>query len=264
MNTYDRIIERQRVIKSRLCTGLDTDISKLPSSMQSMDGMLEFNLRIIDATLPHSCCFKLNFAFYEQYGNAGMNILGKTIEAVGGRVPVIADAKRGDIGNTSAAYARSIFEYLKCDSVTINPLMGRDSVQPFLEYSEKLSFLLCLTSNSGSADFQRLVSEGEPLYKHIILKSKVWAASNCIGYVVGATHPDELAAIRKIVPNNMLLIPGVGAQGGDIRRVLDANGMGPAVINVSRDIIYASQGSDFASAAASKAEYYQDLMKEGL
>ena len=254
MNSYDKLQYISNANNSLLCVGLDTDINKIPGHLgKDISAILEFNKQIIDATKDIVSSYKINFAFYEQYGIEGFDILKKTFDYIPENIFTIADAKRGDIGNTSKAYAKSCFEYFNADSITVNPFMGRDSVMPFLDYSEKLVFLLGLTSNPGSNDFQRLLSNGNPVYKHVFEISGKWAGKEQLGYVVGATHPDELAELRKMMPGTIFLIPGIGAQGGDIKATLQANAHGPAVINASRAVIYASQGKDFAEKAAETA-----------
>jgi orotidine-5'-phosphate decarboxylase len=257
MNSFTKLTEITKKNSSLLCVGLDTDIKKIPAHLgNDIDNLFVFNREIIEATKDLVCSYKINFAFYEQYGAKGFDILKKTIDAIPEDIFIIADAKRGDIGNTSSAYARSCFEYFRADSITVNPYMGFDSVKPFLEFEDKFVFLLALTSNPGSNDFQRLVSEGKPLYKHVIEKSQSWASHENLGFVVGATHPSELEEVRDMAKENVLLIPGVGTQGGDVEAVLKANRGGHAVINVSRAVIYASGGTDFAEKAREKAVKY--------
>ncbi len=246
---------------SQLCIGLDTDIDKLPAHLRTAaDPIAEFNCAIVEATSDVVCAFKPNIAFYEQYGNAGWEALRQTLACIPEHVITIADAKRGDIGNTSAAYASAFFEYFNFDAITVSPYMGADSVQPFLTRPDKGVFLLALTSNSGSADFQRLVCNGKPLYRHVIEQSLAWTKYDNLGFVVGATHPEELAELRTAIPDVPLLIPGVGAQGGDAAATMKANGTGPAVVNASRAVIYASNGRDFAEKAREKAEEYRAMI----
>jgi len=263
MTSYEKLINAQKINSSMLCVGLDPDINKLPVSYNKRpEEILRFNQAIIEATKDIACCYKINFAFFEQYGITGYEILKKTFEAIPDWLFTIADAKRGDIGNTSAAYANSVLDYFKADSITVSPYMGKDSVTPFLNFQKKMVFILALTSNEGSGDFQRLISDGQPVYSHVVNKSKSWGGKSQIGYVVGATHPDELKVIRKLIPENCLLIPGIGAQGGDIEATIKANDRGPAIINVSRAIIYASNGDDFAEKAREKALEYREMMKK--
>ena len=235
---------------------------RLPSPIEkNLSGLLQFNLEIITATKEFAAAYKLNFAFYEQYGSEGFDVLQQSIGAIPDEKFIIADAKRGDIGNTSKAYAKSAFEFFKADSITVSPYMGNDSLKPFLEYNDKMIFVLGLTSNPGSADFQKLKFDDKPLYQHVIERTMTYGKLQNIGYVVGATHPDELAAIRKIIPGHFLLIPGVGTQGGDVKSILEANAGGPVLINVSRDIIYSSGAADFAIQATKKAKYYREIFK---
>lgn len=257
---YQKLIGAQASKGTMLCVGLDSDLNKIPPHLgDSLESLLEFNRNVIDATKDLACSYKLNFAFYEQYGAEGFEILKKTFEYIPSDIFTIADAKRGDIGNTSKAYARSCFEYFGADSITVNPYMGFDSVEPFLGFEDKIVFLLALTSNQGSRDFQRLEPGGRPLYQHVLQKSAGWGDN--IGFVIGATHPAELAAAREISTDSIFLIPGIGAQGGSISETLAANGGKPAVINVSRDIIYASSSPDFESRIRDKAKHYKELLK---
>ncbi len=259
MTALEKIKNIQQKNNSLLCVGLDSDLSKIPPHLgKDINSLLDFNKSIIDSTKDLVCAYKINFAFYEQYGTEGFKILNETFDYIPKDIFTIADAKRGDIGNTSSAYAKSVFEYFKADSITVNPYMGKDSVAPFLEFNDKMVFLLALTSNSGSNDFQRIESKEKPLYQSVIEKSMNWSAKEQLGYVVGATHPQELQDIRKIIPEHCLLIPGIGSQGASIEDTISANGGGTAIINVSRDIIYASKDKNFADAARNKAEYYRN------
>lgn len=262
MNSYEKYVKAIDDKRTYLCIGLDSDINKMPEGIhKTPEGVLSFNKRLIDSTHDLALSYKINFAFYEILGSAGFEIIKKTIEYIPENVFVIADAKRGDIGNTSRAYADSCFNYFKADSITVNPYMGKDSVSPFLEFTDKIIFLLALTSNPGSNDFQRISTGNKEVYQEVILKSSKWASPEQLGYVVGATHPEELANIRAIVPDNMFLIPGVGTQGGNIQEVLKSNMNKPAQINVSRDIIFAGNDEKFAESARNKAIYYRDLMR---
>lgn len=246
---------------SRLCVGLDTDIDKIPTHLRTSDHPLaEFNCALIEATSDVVCAYKPNIAFYEQYGTEGWEALRQTLACMPEHVLKIADAKRGDIGNTSAAYAAAFFDYFDFDAITVSPYMGADSVRPFLSRPDKGVFLLALTSNSGSADFQRLECSGKPLYRHVIEQSLTWTEHDNLGFVVGATHPDELADIRAFIPDAPLLIPGIGTQGGDAEATMKANGAGPAAVNVSRAVIYASDGRDFAEKAREKAMAFRALI----
>jgi orotidine-5'-phosphate decarboxylase len=265
-----RFWQKYEIAQSRkrtpLCIGLDTVFESLPQHLQEAsigEGLLEFNKQIIEATHEITSAYKINLAFYEQYGAEGWKAFEQTLAAIPSDCITIADAKRGDIGNTSKAYAKAFFERYNCDAITVAPYMGQDSVAPFLEYTERMTFVLALTSNAGSHDFQRLQYGNKPLYKTVIQTSLAWAsgANNC-GFVVGATHPQELADLRTMIPETMLLIPGVGAQGGDMAATMQANTGGPALINVSRGIIYASQARDFAQAAYVAATRFNDDVRK--
>jgi len=213
---------------------------------------LAFNRAIVEATSDLVCAYKPNIAFYEAMGERGWRILRGTIRAVPDHIPVILDAKRGDIGNTARMYAKAFLEELGVDAVTVNAYMGFDAVEPFLVYRDRCAFILCLTSNAGSADFQRLRCEGKPLYRWMAEKVAAWSERGTCGLVVGATYPEELREIREAAPHLPFLIPGLGAQGGDVEMTVqfgtDANGEG-AILNSSRGILYASDGADFAEAA---------------
>lgn len=263
-----QIINQIKAKKSFLCVGLDTDIKKIPQHLlNEEDPVFAFNKSIIDATAEYAVAYKPNTAFYEVYGAKGWASLEKTINYIKEKHPeifVIADAKRGDIGNTSANYARAFFETLKADALTVAPYMGVDSVEPFLCFEDKWVVLLALTSNKGSKDFQYLNAEGKELYKNVLMKSQEWADDNKMMYVVGATHPEELGEIRKMLPNHFFLVPGVGAQGGDLQAVArhGLNGQIGLLVNSSRGIIYASNGEDFAEKAAGEAKKLQQQMEE--
>ncbi len=267
MNKND-IISQIKAKKSFLCVGLDTDIKKIPQHLlNEEDPVFAFNKAIIDATSEYAVAYKPNTAFYEVYGAKGWASLEKTINYIKENHPeifVIADAKRGDIGNTSANYARAFFETLKADALTVAPYMGVDSVEPFLGFDDKWVVLLALTSNKGSKDFQYLNAEGKELYKNVLMKSQEWADDNKMMYVVGATHPEELGEIRQILPNHFFLVPGVGAQGGDLQAVAKhgLNDQVGLLVNSSRGIIYASNGEDFAEKAAGEAKKLQQQMEE--
>ncbi|MCL2706666.1 MAG: orotidine-5'-phosphate decarboxylase [Dehalococcoidia bacterium] len=243
---------------SILCVGLDPDPALMPPNAD----ILSFNKAIIDATADMVCAYKPNLAFYEAEGQRGWNILKQSINYIPKYIPVIADAKRGDIGNTSKAYARAIFEDLGADAITVNPYLGFDSIEPFTNgYPDKGVFILCRTSNKGAADFQSLsvtISGIEmPLYQAVAHKAKTWNSLNNIGLVVGATYPAEMARLRHAHPGVPFLVPGVGTQGGDIKQVLEAGQSASdhgIIINSSRQILYASRGMDFAKAAAHAAE----------
>jgi len=252
--------------KSMLCVGLDTDITKVPDFLKNEyeNPVLEFNERIIEATAPYTVAYKVNTAFYEAHGAEGWKNLEATFKMIPDNCFKIADAKRADIGNTSAMYAKALYENLGADAVTISPYMGFDSVEPFLQYSEKWSILLALTSNKGSLDFQKLIIEKKnvPLYIEVIEKSTPWGTDGNLMYVIGATHPEEFLQIRRYIPHHFLLVPGVGSQGGNLKEILK-NGMNKdygLLINVSRDIIYNSNDKDFSVKAGQKAEFYRNIM----
>ena len=257
--------------KSFLCVGLDTDIKKLPQHLlKEEDPIFAFNKQIIDATAPYCVSYKPNLAFYEAFGLEGMAAFEKTISYLRANYPnhfIIADAKRGDIGNTSAMYARTFFEQYDVDALTVAPYMGEDSVTPFLGYKDKWVVLLALTSNKGSHDFQlRADADGERLFEKVIKTSQSWAGDEQMMYVVGATQGRMFEDIRKVVPNHFLLVPGVGAQGGSLQEVCQY-GMTKdcgLLVNSSRGIIYASNGEDFAEAAADAASKLQQEMAEEL
>ena len=262
------IINQIRAKKSFLCVGLDTDIKKIPQHLlKEEDPVFAFNKAIIDATANYAVAYKPNTAFSEVYGAKGWLSLEKTITYIKDNYPemfVIADAKRGDIGNTSANYARAFFETLKADAITVAPYMGIDSVEPFLGFEDKWVILLALTSNKGSKDFQYLNADGKELYKNVLQKSKEWADSEKMMYVVGATHPEELGEIRKMMPDHFFLVPGVGAQGGDLQAVAKhgLNSQVGLLVNSSRVIIYASNNADFAEKAAEETKKLQTQMAE--
>lgn len=266
--TTQKLIEQIHKKKSFLCIGLDVDLDKIPKHLlKEKDPIFAFNKAIVDATHHLCVAYKPNIAFYEAYGLKGWQALKKTIEYINENHPeifTIADAKRGDIGNTSSRYAKAFFEDLAFDSLTVAPYMGKDSVEPFLAFKNKHTILLTLTSNEGSSDFQTQKINEKELYKHILETSKTWKNSENLMYVVGATKAEHLAEIRQIIPDSFLLVPGVGAQGGDLQEVCKY-GMNDNVgllINSSRGIIYASQDENFAQVAAKKASELQQQMAE--
>ena len=252
--------------QSFLCVGLDTEMAKLPPHLlHEEDPVFAFNKAIIDATAPYTVAYKPNIAFYECYGLKGWHSLEKTVHYVHTNYPdifLIADAKRGDIGNTSKMYAQAFFENLPFDSVTVAPYMGEDSVTPFLGYPEKWVILLALTSNKGAFDFQTLESDGKALYTHVLEKSKEWGSAANMMYVVGATKAAMLQEIRSIVPNHFLLVPGVGAQGGSLHEVAQygMNADCGLLVNSSRAIIFADSTEKFAHIAGEKAREMQGEM----
>lgn len=261
---YQQILKKQ----SYLCVGLDTDINRIPKHLLTLeDPIFEFNKQIIDATRDLCVAYKPNTAFYESLGAKGWTALEKTIEYIGEEHLVIADAKRGDIGNTSKMYARAFFEQMNAGALTVAPYMGVDSVQPFLEFENKWVVLLGLTSNKGSQDFQFDTVNGEmPLYEKVLRTAQTWGTLDNLMFVVGATHPEKFQEIRKIAPDHFLLVPGVGAQGGDLKKLskYGLNDHCGLLVNSSRGIIYASDGEDFAEQARAKAKILQEQMAEML
>ncbi len=261
--TKEELINQIRIKQSFLCVGLDPDLSKIPPHLlDSEDPIFEFNKAIIDATHPYCVAYKPNTAFYECMGIAGWQSLEKTINYIPKNCFVIADAKRGDIGNTSTYYAKTFFETLPCDAVTVAPYMGSDSVVPFLNFEEKWVILLALTSNEGSRDFQQLDTLNGRLFEEVLRKSQEWGTSENIMYVVGATRSAEIASVRKLAPNHFFLVPGVGAQGGSLEEVVQygSNASCGLLVNSSRAILYASKGEDFAEAAKKEALNMQAQM----
>ncbi|MFC1596125.1 orotidine-5'-phosphate decarboxylase [Candidatus Margulisiibacteriota bacterium] len=258
MKFFDKLKQASRENNSFLCVGLDPVLEKIPAVFhKSENPIFDFNKAIIDATVAHVCAYKPNAAFYEQYGLPGIEALHKTIDYISGKVPVILDVKRSDIGNTAAAYAKAAFELFKADAVTVNPLMGRDSIEPFSKYEDKGVFVLGLTSNQGAEDFQKMIidqnNEQRPLYLHIAQKVKEWDVFDNCGLVVGATNGGEIAEIRGVVPDKWFLIPGIGAQGGDLASVLKSAvskvSEPKIIINASRSVLYAGSDDDFTTAS---------------
>ena len=259
MRFVSRLLDACRRNRSLLCVGLDPDPAKLP-----VKDVFEFNKAIIDATADLVCAYKPNLAFYEALGIRGLQALKKTVAYIPKSIPVIGDAKRGDIGNTATAYARALFGYYKFDAVTLNPYLGYDSIEPFLDYKDKGVFVLCRTSNSSACDFQDLVDNfGMKFYQSVALRAGDWNTAGNVGLVVGATYPEELREIRKLCPDMVLLIPGIGAQGGDLEQSvkygIDSN-KEKAVIVAARQVIYASKGADYAQAAREAAIELRDAI----
>lgn len=261
--TNDQLYSEIQRKSSMLCVGLDTDYAKIPACVKAGrsvgKAVLEFNKRIIDATAPYCVAFKPNLAFYESLGHDGLTILEKTVEHIRLNHPgqfIIADAKRGDIGNTARMYAKSYFETFDFDAVTLSPYMGSETVTPFLEYPGKYAIVVALSSNPTSADFQNALIDGKPLYQAVIEKMMSISSPENMMFVIGATKADKLKEIRSFCPDNFFLVPGVGAQGGSAEEVIaaGANSKGGLLINSSRGIIYASSCPDFAEAAAAKAQ----------
>ena len=269
--TRQQLVNNIRAKASYLCVGLDTDLSKIPAHLRHQpDAIFAFNKAIIDATKDFCVSYKINTAFYEALGVKGWEALEQTVHYIPEGHFKIADAKRGDIGNTSAQYAKAFFEAMPFDAVTVAPYMGEDSVRPFLEYDNKWTIVLGLTSNQGAADFEmRKVfpknEQSQPayLYEEVLKTVSRWGSTDNLMFVVGATQPDAFLHIRSIIPDHFLLVPGVGAQGGSLQEISDKamNEECGLLVNVSRAITFASVGEDFASAAAATAAQYRDEMK---
>ncbi len=266
----DQLFEQIRKKKSFLCIGLDTDLSKIPQHILACeDPIFEFNKAIIDATAEYVVAVKPNLAFYEVHGAAGWNSLAKTLKYIRKKYPelfLIADAKRGDITSTAKMYARTFFQTLDCDSITISPYMGKDSVSPFIDYNNKWAILLALTSNESYSDFQMIESKesGKRLFEEVIEKSSKWGTPDNIMYVVGATRAELFIDIRKVAPEHFLLVPGVGEQGGSLKDVAKygLNSKCGLLVNSSRGIIYADNSERFADVAGQKAMQLQKEMEE--
>jgi orotidine-5'-phosphate decarboxylase len=260
------LFEQIQKKKSFLCVGLDTDLGKIPSHLlKEKDPIFEFNRQIIDATADLTLAYKPNIAFYEAMGPKGWESLQKTLDYIPKDIFSIADAKRGDIGNTSSLYAKAFFETMDFDSITVAPYMGVDSVKPFLDFDGKWVILLALTSNEGSMDFQLTISkEGKPLFQEVLEKSSQWGTPENLMYVVGATRGERIAEVRKIVPEHFFLVPGVGAQGGSLEEVAKygMNAHCGLLVNSSRGIIYAGNGTDFADSARKEASKLQEEMEK--
>ena len=264
----EALIEQIRAKRSVLCVGLDTDLEKIPAHLlKEDDPVFAFNKAVIDATASSTVAYKPNIAFYESMGVKGWQSLEKTIQYLDERYPeifTIADAKRGDIGNTSKMYAKAFFENMNFDSVTVAPYMGEDSVTPFLEFPNKWVILLGLTSNKGAFDFQFIENaEGEALFESVVKKAQEWATADQLMFVLGATKTEHLARLRSIAPDHFFLVPGVGAQGGSLEEVLKqaTNKDFGVLVNSTRGIIYQSNGLDFAQAAGSAARTLQQEME---
>ena len=267
--TRDELFENIKRKKSFLCVGLDTDVRKIPQFLlEEDDPIFAFNKRIIDATAHLCVAYKPNLAFYESMGSFGLQAFEKTVEYIQTNYPdqfIIADAKRGDIGNTSDMYARSFFEHLKVDALTVAPYMGSDSVLPFLKYPGRWVILLALTSNEGASDFQLSQVDGEEaLFERVLRKSKEWGSSDQLMYVVGATKADMLERVRAIVPDAFLLVPGIGSQNGSLEDVarFGLNSQCGLLVNASRSIIYADSTEAFANAAGAEAEQLRRQMAD--
>jgi orotidine-5'-phosphate decarboxylase len=260
-----QLVQSIRTKKNFLCVGLDTDLTKIPAHLlQEADPIFAFNKEIIDATREYCVSYKPNLAFYEAQGIAGWNALIKTVEYIGNEHFIILDAKRGDIGNTAEQYAKTFFETMPGDAVTIAPYMGEDAITPFLNYQNKTAIVLALTSNPGAADFQLTETNGVALYEQVLQKASVLGNTDNLMFVVGATRPEYFTKVRAIVPDHFLLVPGVGAQGGSLEEVYKygANAEVGLIVNVSRQILFASKGIDFANKAGEVAKDYANQMSK--
>jgi orotidine-5'-phosphate decarboxylase len=261
LNFIEKLTNATHRNNSLLCVGLDTDPKRIPEKIN----VFEFNRAIIDTTYDLVCAYKLNLAFYEAMDAEGLDALKRTIKYIPDNIPIIGDAKRGDIGNTATAYAQAIFSNLCFDATTVNPYLGFDSIEPFIQYSDKGIFILCRTSNAGAVDFQSLICKTDsgtrPLFEIVALKASQWNTHGNIGLVIGATYPEEMKLIRNSHPDMPFLIPGIGAQGGELASTahygVDSKGE-KAIINSSRQIIFASQEPDFAHAARRVAAELRD------
>lgn len=265
----EQIFEQIKLKRSFLCVGLDTDSKKIPQHLRDCeDPIFEFNRAIIDATAPYTVAYKPNLAFYEELGVQGWSSFVKTVQYIREKYPeqlIIADAKRGDIGNTSTMYARAFFEQADVDAVTLSPYMGSDTVKPFFEYKDKWAVILALTSNPSASDFEmQELKDGDKLYEKVIKTSSQWGSADNTMYVVGATKAEMLGGIRTLIPDHFLLVPGVGAQGGSLEEVAKygMNSRCGLLVNSSRAIIYASSGADFAERAAQEAAKVQNEMNQ--
>jgi len=264
MSVYKDLQNIQEKNKSMLCLGLDLDAKRMPSDYsKTLKGMFDFVHQIVDATSDLVCAYKPNLAFYERLGPDGLSLLELIVERIPDGIPVILDGKRGDIGNTASHYAHSLFDRFGAHWITINPFMGYDSMRPFFEYKDRGVFVLCLTSNAGSKDFQQLEVNGTPLYQIVAEKVAYWNKDDNCGLVVGATHPDQLKKLRQVAGEMPLLIPGVGAQGGSLEKAASDgtdNFSKLATINVSRSVLYASNGEDFAQRARQELQKLNSII----
>jgi len=258
MKAIDKLKKAQLKNNSLLCVGLDLDPKRVPQPYgNNTKGLFDFAKAIIEATSDLVSAYKPNLAFFEALGSDGLSLLRQICQRIPDDIPVILDAKRGDIGNSSTQYAASLYKVFGADWVTVNPYMGHDSIKPFLDYQDRGVFILCLTSNPGSMDFQTLNCDGQPLYMRVCEKASQWNSNQNIGLVVGATHPESLTQLRNCAGEMPLLIPGIGAQGGALEKAVmggSANFTKTALLNVSRSVLYASKGADFAEKARESAE----------
>jgi len=269
MNFRDKVIQTIKTKRSAVCVGLDVEPDKIPAILKNeKDPVLKFNMEIINATKDYVAAYKPNLAFYEQSGIKGIECFEKTLGSIGDGIIKIADAKRGDIGNTSKKYAHAFFEHFNCDAITVSPYMGEDSISPFLEREDKGVFILALTSNKGSFDFQmQKMADGRYLYEFVIERINSWNVKKNCGLVIGATHPQMFESIRRSAPDLPYLIPGIGAQGGDLESTVKYGFVKNdilALINSSRGIIFASGGPDFAERAGEEARKLRDQINNAL
>ena len=262
----DKLYARQKKAKSLLCVGLDIDEKKIPSSLvaSSDTPLIDFNRTVIEQTKEVACAYKLNLAFYEVFGKQGYDLIEETLSCIPKDIITILDGKRNDIGNTARKYAQACYETLDADAVTVNPYLGWDGIQPFLEYTDKCSFILCRTSNKSAADIQNVSYQGKPLYLHVAKKIREWNEQGQCGVVVGATYPEELQSIREVLSEDIpFLLPGIGKQGGDVEKTVqygsNSKGLG-AVINSSRGIIYAGSDESYAEDIKTAAHKLHSLI----
>lgn len=262
MNSYQKITKAQACNNTFLCVGIDPDPDRIPYQFNNFpNGIFEYLKFIIKATQDYVCAYKINFAFFEQFGSKGFEILENTLEIIPKTIPTIADAKRSDIANTAKFYAKSIYEHFRFDGVTLNPLLGRDSLDPFFCYQDKINFILILTSNPGAEDFQKIDINGKFLFEVVLEKALNWFYYENCGFVVGATKPDEFTKIRRTAFRNFILAPGVGAQGGDLEKILQINEEKPLIVNVSRNIIYPNTKNFSIDYLKENAKYYWKFLK---
>lgn len=262
MTSFEKLNKIQQINNTRLCIGLDPQIEKLPKPIsKNIDGIFEFNKIIIETTAKFVSAYKLNLAFYEQYGPMGIEVLEKTLDIIPKSIITIADGKRADIGNTSKAYAKAIYEHFKFDCATVNPFLGIDSIEPFFYYNHSLNFVLIVTSNPGSADFQKLKIDEKYLYEIILERLLANFSVQNLGLVVGATNEEEFQKVRKFASNNFILVPGIGAQGGNLKQILEINKSQRVLVNVGRDIIFASKDENFQDVILKRTIFYYEKLK---
>lgn len=262
MNAYDKILNAQVQNNSRLCIGLDPDPSKISKQFKkNCDGIFQFLKLIIEVTSKFVCSYKINFAFFEQFGSKGIQIIENILTQIPNIIPTIADVKRSDIANSAKFYAKSIYEHFRFDGITLNPLLGKDSLEPFFDYSEKINFILILTSNPGAEDFQKISVINKFFYEILVEKNINWFPSKSLGFVVGGTNPEDFDKIRQKTPENFILSPGIGAQGGKLDKILDLNGNKPLIVNISRSILYPLTEKFDIKNVEERTKYYQNLLR---